>query len=60
MFVRFAECVSRGIINKGILKENKYHSSIAFNVMSGWGIYHFLTEYESFIKGAERPFIMAI
>ena len=28
--------------------------------MTSWGTYHFLSEYESFIQGAEKPFLMAI
>ena len=58
--VRGWESISRGVINRGYLTENKYHSLFSFMAMSSWGIYHFLTEYDSFIKGAEKPFIMAV
>lgn len=54
------ECFSRGIINRKYLPSSNVYTTLVFMIMSSFGIYQFLTDYESFPQGTEKAFIMAI
>lgn len=58
--MRLFECLSRGTINRKYLPPSTNYTQIINMTMSAFCIYQFCTEFETFPKGLEKGFIMAI
>lgn len=58
--MRLFECISRGTINREYLPQSSKYPVFALMVMSAYCIYNFCFDYESFPKGADKAFMMAM